>query len=63
MACPLYSTHEQECLLLNQAAVEDDEDVVSEADRLQQDFCLGTGNEHLACPIYRRRAIERTKAY
>jgi len=63
MPCPLYSKREQECLLLNEAAVEDDENVVSEAERVRQDFCLGSGKEYAACPVFRRLAVEREKAY
>jgi hypothetical protein len=63
MACPLYSKREQECLLLNEAAVEDEESVVSEAERVKQDFCLGNGKEYTACPVFRRLAVERAKAY
>lgn len=63
MACPLYSKREQECLLLNEAAVEEDESVVSEAERLRQDLCLGERKEYAACPVYRRLTVERAKAY
>jgi len=63
MACPLYSTREQECLLLNVAAIEDDEDVVAEADRVRREWCLAGGKGYSACPVYRHRAVERTKAF
>jgi hypothetical protein len=63
MACPLYSKREQDCLLLNQAAVDDEESVVSEAERVRQDFCLGDGKEYAACPVFRQLTIERAKAY
>ena len=63
MPCPLYSKRQQECLLLDQAAIDEDDDGTSEADRLRLDLCLGDSKEHLACPVFQRQAIERTKAY
>lgn len=63
MPCPLYSKQEQACLLINQAAVDDDDDAVGEAERIRHDLCLGDGKEYLACPVFRRRTIEGTKAY
>jgi hypothetical protein len=50
-------------LLLNVAAIEDDEDVVAEADRVRREWCLAGGKGYSACPVYRHRAVERTKAF
>ena len=61
MACPLYSKREQECLVLSEAAT--DVDDALEVENPGAEFCFGDGKEYKACPIFRRLAIERAKAF
>jgi len=63
MACPLYCKREQECLLLNEVAADDEDDAQVEADGVRQDYCLGDGHEYAACPVFRRLTVEASKAY
>ena len=50
-------------MLLNQVAIEDEDDSGADAERVRSDFCLGVATEYLACPVFRRLAIERSKAF
>jgi hypothetical protein len=63
MACPLYSKREQECLLLDQVATEDEDSAGVEGEPIRPESCLGEADEYRACPVFRRHEVEASKAF
>jgi len=54
---------EQECLLLDQVAAEDEDSAGVEGERIRPELCLGEADEYRACPVFGRREVEASKAF
>lgn len=64
MPCPFYSKADNECSLLSVARLSDDDHPEQEEpEAVDLALCLGRGDEHRTCAIFRRRAVEQTRAF
>jgi len=65
MPCPFYSKSESECALLPVAPLVDDDhpEQQEEPEVIDQAVCLDRQGAYRNCSIFRRQAIEQTRAY
>jgi hypothetical protein len=65
MPCPFYSKAENECALLPIAPTADDDrpEQQDEPEVIDRAVCLDTREAFRSCSIFKRQAIEETRAY